>query len=122
MKPIQILACLFAVVLPGKLLAAQTNAVASETTIDAKTGQYAQVDASREVVSLYSKDGKLVWSNNVIESVKMAAGTRTNAFPQLRGRKIQDIQVYQGELWVNLVRGYATLDIKNGEFKGISSR
>ncbi len=101
---------------------AQTNTPPSKVVMDPKSGQYAEVDAKKEIVRSYDRDGKVVWSNNVIESVNAFVGTRTNMFPRVTGRKIQGIQIYENALWVDLVRGYAILDIKTGEFKGINSR
>jgi len=100
---------------------AETNSVASKVIVDANSGQHAEVDAKKEVVSLYDKDGKVVWSNNVVDSVKMSVGTNTNMLHQVGG-KIHSIQLYKDGLWIGVGRGYAILDIKTGNFKGTASR
>jgi hypothetical protein len=106
---------------PSSLAAAGTNSFASKVIIDTHSGQYAEVDANREVVTSYDKDGRVLWSTNVVEGVTKLEGERATSLPHLSGRKIQGLLIDHGVLLVDLVRRYAVLDFKTGELKGIES-
>ena len=85
------------------------------TIVEESSGKHAVSDSNKEVVTLKDKTDKVIWSINIAERLK----AETN--PRLRGRKIEGIQVYKGDLWVSVGRGYAVIDIKTGELKGIAS-
>jgi hypothetical protein len=86
-----------------------------KTIVDSNSGQYAIVDSNKVAVVLKDTAGKPVWSINIAESLE------TNSNPRLRGRKISGLQMYKGDLWVDLGRGYAIIDVKTGRLKGTAS-
>jgi hypothetical protein len=87
-----------------------------KTIVDKDSGQYAIVDTNKEVVTLKDKTDKVMWHINVAERLK------TESNPNLRGGKIEGIQIYEGDLWVRFGRGYAVIDVKTGELKNTVTR
>jgi hypothetical protein len=86
---------------------------AYRTIVSTNTGQYTVVDSQNEVVSLYDKSDHLVWKTNVVMGMQ--------ADPVNGERKISGLRVYQGDLWVNVGRGYGVVDIKTGRLKGVAN-
>ena len=87
--------------------ATDTNGVPEaprKTIVDQTSGQYAVVDARREVVSLMDKNDNVIWSTNVIEALAgvLKASPRANA--RSSGSRIQGLQVENGNLVVALGR------------------
>jgi hypothetical protein len=102
-------------------ISANTNIVKEagalyRTVVDKDSGQYAVVDTNNEVVALKDKADKVMWSVK-IEKITEAL----EASPRLRGRKIQGMRMHNGELWVDVGRGYAVIDVKTGALRGIAS-
>jgi len=92
-----------------------TNNIAAgfyRTVVSTNTGQYAVVDSHKEVVTLYDKTDHVIWSTNVVAGLRSA--------PVLGQRQISGMQVYQGDLWVNVGRGYGILVIKTGALMGFA--
>jgi hypothetical protein len=91
----------------------ETNNIAGSfyrTIVSTNTGQYAVVDSSKEAVTLYDKADHVIWTTNIV------MGLRSD--PVMGERKISGMQVYKGDLWVNVGRGYAIVAIKTGDLKG----
>jgi hypothetical protein len=87
-----------------------------KTIVDRDSGQYAVVDTNKEAVTLKdSADRVIIWSLNVVD------GLKTNRNPRVSGRKIEGMDVYKGDLWVDVGRGYAVIDVKTGKLKGTAS-
>jgi hypothetical protein len=92
-----------------------TNRVAAglhRTMVDEDAGRYAVVDSSQEIVTLFDKSNKPLWTTNIIAGLKAA--------PVNGQRKISGMQVWKGELWVHVGRGYGVLDIKTGALTGFN--
>jgi hypothetical protein len=92
-----------------------TNSIAGSlyrTVVNTNSGLYAVVDSNKEVVTLYGKTDHAIWTTNVVVGLQSA--------PVLSERKIHGMQMYQGDLWVNVGRGYGIVDIKTGDLKGFS--
>jgi hypothetical protein len=83
-----------------------------KTIVNESAGQFALVDTNREIVTLYDKTDRVVWTTNIVMALKTA--------PVLGERKIHGLSVYQGQLWANVGRGYGIIDIKTGDFKGFA--
>jgi len=90
--------------------------VLHRTIVDESSERYAVVDLEKEVVTLKDKTDKVIWQINVAERLK------TESNPKLRGGKIERIQIYEGDLWVAVGRGWAVIDIKTGELKHTVTR
>jgi hypothetical protein len=91
-----------------------TNSVEASfyrTVISTNSGQYAVVDSRKEVVTLYDKAGHVIWTTNVVVGLQSA--------PVMGERKISGMQVYKGDLYVNVGRGYGVVNIKTGGLKGL---
>jgi hypothetical protein len=91
-----------------------TNSIAGSfyrTVVSTNTGQYAVVDSHKEVVTLYDKADHVIWTTNVISGLQSA--------PVMGERKIHGMEVYRGDLYVNVGRGYGVVDIKTGHLKGL---
>jgi len=89
-----------------------TNSVADgfyRTIVGTNTEQYAVVDFQKETVTLYDIDDHVVWATNVIMGLQ--------ATPVMGARKISGVKVYEGDLWINVGRGYAIVAIKTGSLK-----
>ncbi len=65
-----------------------------KTIIDQESGQYADVNPDREVVTLKDKAGNINWTKNVIEELKDA--------PVLGDKKINSMQLIKGDLVVRV--------------------
>jgi len=78
------------------------------TIVDENSGKYSVADTNKEVVTLKDKTGEVIWSINVAEKLK------TDPNPKLRGRKIEGIQLHNGDLWITVGRGYVIIDLKTG--------
>ena len=92
-----------------------TNSITASfyrTVVSTNTQQYAVVDSQKEVVTLYDKADHVIWTTNVVAELQSA--------PVLSERKIHGMQVYKGDLWVNVGRGYGVVDIKTGGLKGFA--
>ena len=76
------------------------------TVTDPASGEYAIANSEMDTVIARDKNGKSLWSTNVAQAIKK--------FPRLARRKIGGMQIYKGELWVDLGRGYAVIDVKTG--------
>ncbi|HTS16976.1 MAG TPA: hypothetical protein VMP11_05335 [Verrucomicrobiae bacterium] len=86
-----------------------------KAVVDGVSGRYAEVDTNREVVTLRDTTGQAVWSSNIAKRLE------TNSNSRVSGRKITGLRMYKGDLWVELGRGYAVIDVKTGELKGTAS-
>jgi len=84
------------------------------TIVSTNSGQYAVVDSHKEVVTLYDKADHVIWTTNVVVGLQSA--------PVMGERKISGIQVYKGDLYVNVGRGYGVVEIKTGGLKGFAQR
>jgi hypothetical protein len=96
---------------------ADTNTVAGSfyrTVVSADTEQYATVDSQKEVVTLYDKADRVIWTTNVVTGLQSALVTGE--------RKIHGMKVYRGYLYVNVGRGYGVVDIKTGDLNGFDPR
>jgi hypothetical protein len=80
------------------------------TIVSTNTGQYAVVDSRKEAVTLYDKADHVIWTTNVVMGLQ--------SDPVMGERKISGMQVYKGDLWVNVGRGTAIVSIKTGDLKG----
>jgi hypothetical protein len=92
-----------------------TNSIAASfyrTVVSTNSGQYAVVDSHKEVVTLYDKADHVIWTTNIVAGLQSA--------PVMSERKIHGMQVYQGDLWVSVGRGYGVVDIKTGDLKGFN--
>jgi len=92
-----------------------TNSLAASfyrTVVSTNSGQYAAVDSQKEVVTLYDKASHVIWTTNVVAGLQSA--------PVMGERKIRGMQVYQGDLWVNVGRGFGIIDVKTGGLKGFA--
>ena len=85
----------------------------NKITTDQQSGQYALVNANRDTVTLKDKAGNTIWSTNIIEGIKSKI---------LQGERIiRGIQVYEGDLYVSVGRGFVVVDLKTGKVKGIAT-
>ncbi len=92
-----------------------TNAVARglfRTVVDENAGRYAAVDSSKEVVTLFDRSNKVLWTTNIVAGLKAA--------PVMGERKISGMQVWKGELLVHVGRGYGVVDVKTGALRGFN--
>ncbi len=92
-----------------------TNSIAASfyrTVVSTNTEQYAVVDSQKEVVTLYDRADHVIWTTNVVAGLQSAA--------VLGQRKISGMEVYQGDLWVHIGRGYGIVAIKTGGLKGFA--
>ena len=95
--------------------AADTNSIAGgfyRITVSTNTWQYAVVDSSKEVVTLYDKTDHALWATNVVAGLQSA--------PVLGERKIHGMQMYHGNLWVSVGRRYGVIDISTGGLRGFN--
>ena len=83
------------------------------TITDQQSGQYAVVSTNREIVTLKDKSGKMLWESNIVQAI----GNE----PLSGERKIRGMQLFKGDLWVSVGRGYAIVDIKSGRVNGTAS-
>jgi hypothetical protein len=81
-----------------------------KTFIDQPSGRYALVNMNGDIVTLWDETGNIIWSTNVIKGMQLVGES-----------KISGMQVYKGELWVNIGKGYGVIDIKTGAIKGMAS-
>ncbi len=79
---------------------------------DNESGQYAHVETNRDVVILKEKTGHILWSTNVVNGLRDVK--------KLAGRKVVGLRVRDRELWVDVGRGFAILDLKTGGIKGVA--
>ena len=94
---------------------ADTNSADADfyrTAINTNSGRYAVVDSRKEVVTLFDETGQVIWRTNVVAGLQPV--------PVMGERKIHGMQVYLGDLWVNVGRGYGVVDIKTGWLKGFA--
>ena len=80
---------------------------------DEISGNYAMVDTNKNIVLLNNAKGTTLWATNIVEGLKQLTSA-----PQMRGRNIRGIRVHESDLWVDMGRGYAIVDLHTGQLKG----
>jgi hypothetical protein len=92
-----------------------TNSAAASyyrIVVSTNTEEFAVVDSKKEAVTLYDRAGQVIWTTNVVAGLQSA--------PVLGQRKISGMEMYQGDLWVRVGRGYGIIAIKSGDLRGFS--
>ena|ERR1700722_1440552 len=84
-----------------------------KTIIDKQSGQYAIVSQNKKIVTLKDKSNNVIWSTNVIQALRTV--------PMSGERKINSMEIINGDLVVTVSRGYALIDKRTGEVKWIGS-
>jgi len=89
-----------------------------KTITDQQSGQFAIVNANKDIVTLMNKAGGIIWSTNVIKGIQSLpfSGETIKG-----GEEIKSMHVYKGDLWVGIGRGYIVVDLESGGLKGIAS-
>jgi hypothetical protein len=83
------------------------------TVVDPESGSYAIVNTNKDTVTLINKSENVVWATNVIGG--------TQSMPIIGERKIHGLQVYKGDLWISVGKGYVLVSLKNGDVIGLAS-
>jgi hypothetical protein len=89
-----------------------------KTIIDRNSGRYAVVSTNKQVLTAKDLSGRALWSTNIMEGIKPLI----THVPKLQGRSIEGLQIRNGEIWINLGRGYAIVESESGKIKGLSVR
>jgi hypothetical protein len=91
-----------------------------KTIVDQDLGTFAILNENKDTVSLKDKAGKVIWSTNIIDGLKTVSG-KYQSSPDRELLKIRDLQLYKGDLYAHVGRGFAIIDKKNGSLTGFDS-
>jgi hypothetical protein len=80
---------------------------------DQELGKYAIVNTSKNVVTLKDKAGNIIWSTNVVAAIK--------SVPMSGERKINSMNMIDGDIVVTVSRAFVRIDKKTGEIKSHGS-
>ncbi|HXE41439.1 MAG TPA: hypothetical protein VN516_00335, partial [Candidatus Baltobacteraceae bacterium] len=84
-----------------------------KTITDAQTGQYAVVNSDKTVVTLKEKDGKVIWSVDMIKSTKNDSW--------YVGPQIYSLRLWKNQLAVQFGKPEFYIDIQTGKITGSAS-
>ena len=85
-----------------------------KTITDLQTGQYAVVNADQTKVILKDKNGKVIWTTNVM-------ATMPPKMQQVWGNKISYLELFSNRLVVSVGRATSVIDKETGNLSGWSS-